>query len=123
MAAVERPHLRWPFRLTQGPDLPGQVGHAPIQLVEQGEIDDVRQCIHLLMRTQPGMRPLAPDIGVADPTFTTGIDPDALVSELEEMEDRAEVTVAVSAEDGTGRQTVRVLVRLRPDDDETEDAE
>lgn len=122
MAAVERPHLRWPFRLTQGADLPGQVPHAPLQLVEQDELEDVRQCVHLALRTRPGMRPLAPDLGIEDPTFTAGIDPDALAAELEELEDRAEVEVVVSNEDGSGRQTVQVLVRLRPDDQEQEAA-
>jgi phage baseplate assembly protein W len=112
VAAVEVPHLRWPFRLTAGADIPGQVPHAPLALVEQDSIDDVRQSIHLLLRTPPGSRPLAPRVGVHDPTFTAGVDADQLAAQLEELEPRARVTVSAPPTDGAGRQTVQIRVSL-----------
>lgn len=118
-AADDTPrHLAWPFRLTEGADLPGQVPHAPLQLVEQDTIADVRQSVHLLLRTPPGARPLAPEIGIADPTFTTGIDAQQLAAALEEMEDRARVTITAGVITEGGRQTVQVLVALADDPQE-----
>jgi phage baseplate assembly protein W len=118
VTAVDVPHLRWPFRLTEGADLPGQVPHAPLALVEQDTLDDVRQCVHLLLRTPPGARPLAPEVGVPDPTFTRGVDADQLGALLEELEDRARVTVRAPALDAIGRQTVQILVALADDPEE-----
>jgi len=115
VAAVEIGHLRWPFRLTLGADLPGQVPHAPLQLVEQDTIDDVRQCVHLLLLTPPGSRPLAPDVGVPDPTFTAGIDPDLLAARLEEIEPRARVSITAPPTDAQGAQNVQVRVALIDD--------
>lgn len=101
-------HLRWPFRLTVATDVP----QAPLALVEQDTIDDVRQCVHLLLKTPPAARPLAPQIGVAEATFTAGIDAQQLAATLEEMEDRARITVTAAAVDAAGRQTVQILVAL-----------
>jgi phage baseplate assembly protein W len=120
MPAIDVPHLRWPFRLTAGADLPGQVPHAPLQLVEQDTIDDVRQSVHLLMRTPRGARPLAPDVGIDDPTFSVGIDPQLLAAQIEEFEDRARVTVATAGVDAAGQQTVTVRVALVDDDTDQE---
>ena len=110
---VEIPHLRWPLRIADG----------QLQLVEQDTLEDVRQCVHLLLRTPLGARPLAPEVGIEDPTFTAGVDADVLAGRLEEMEDRARITVDTTGVDEHGRQRVRVYVALAEDDAQQEEAE
>lgn len=102
------PHLAYPLRLA--PD-------GTFAVVEQDGIDDVRQCVHVLLRTPLGARPLAPQIGVEDPTFTSGVDPDELQQTLEEQEDRATVTVTTTPVDPTGEQQITVEVALADDPD------
>lgn len=101
MAYPEVPHLRWPLQLAGG----------MLLAVEQDTIDDVEQCVHVLLSTPVGSRPLAPDIGAADPTFV-GVDPADLESRLTDPdlgEPRADVTVSVT--DGP-EQVVSVQVAL-----------
>lgn len=112
MADYEAPHLQWPLRLE--PD-------GSLAAVEQDTLEDVEQCVHVLLRTERGSRPLAPAVGVEDPTFDNVIDPGRLSALLEEQEDRARVTVTVDGPDETGEVTVRVSVALR--DDPSDDAE
>jgi phage baseplate assembly protein W len=107
------PHLAFPLR---------SHGGRPA-VVEQGTLDDVRQCVFTLMRTPRGCRPLAPETGVEDPTFSQGIDGDELAAELEaeHMEPRARVDVTADPVDETGRQRVRVEVSLVDDVDEIDE--
>jgi hypothetical protein len=88
-------------------------------VVEQGSLEDVRASIHMLMRTPRGSRPLAPDIGVDDPTFGPGVDGDELAADLEAQEPLAALTVTVSPGDGPGDEVVRVEVDLALEDEET----
>src|SRR5690606_19293544 len=83
MADPEIPHLAFPLRLVNG----------QLAQVEQGSIEDVHGCVIALIHTPLGARPLAPDVGVPDPTFTAGVDPDELTGRLERDEPRARVTV------------------------------
>lgn len=118
--AVEVPHLAWPFALTEGADVEGQVPHAPLSQVEQDTLAEVQQAIQLLLSTNPGDRPLAPDVGVEDFVFTPhGIDPQLLAVRLMDMEPRAAVSVEVVGPDGAGRQDVRVRVSLAQDQETT----
>lgn len=88
--------------------------------VEQDTLDDVRQSVYLLTRTPVGVRPLAPDIGLEDPTFTI-VDLDALAATLEEQEDRAVVSVTVESLDDAGEQVLQIDVALvsEPEEDST----
>lgn len=88
-----------------------------LAVVEQGSLEDVRASIHMLIRTQRGSRPLAPDIGVDDPTFGPGVDGDELAADLEAQEPLAALTVTVTVEDG--EEDVRVEVHLALEDEET----
>jgi phage baseplate assembly protein W len=107
----EIPHLAFPLRLDGG----------SFAVVEQDTVEDVRQCVHVLLRTPLGIRPLAPEVGVDDPTFTEGVDGDALAAQLEEQEPRAVVTVTTSPIDERGEQVLEVRVALagEADDEET----
>lgn len=109
------PHLVWPLRLAAS----GQLAD-----VEQDSLDDVRQAVRVLRSTPLGVRPLAPDIGLEDPTFASRVDPDLLTAVLEEQEDRARLTITAADIDETGEQIVTVHVALaadpEPDDEELE---
>src|SRR5690606_15301925 len=97
------PHLAYPLR---------RAASGALAVVEQDTLADVRQCVHLLARTPRGARPLAPDIGVEDPTFGGGVDPLALAGDLESWEPRAAVRVEADGPGGDGAQRVRVHVDL-----------
>jgi phage baseplate assembly protein W len=102
------PHLVFPLR---------QAPSGALAVLEQDTLDDVRQCVHVLMLTPLGYRPLAPEVGIADPTFTAGIDAAELESQLEEQEARARVTVATPGPDAGGQQQVVVRVALVGDEE------
>lgn len=107
---AEVPQLAFPLRIDPAT--------GDFAVVEQDSLDDVRQCVYTLMLTPLGVRPLAPDIGVEDPTFSAGVDPDALAATLEEQEPRATVTVTANPVAGTGEQQITVEVGLASEDDE-----
>lgn len=100
MTAVT-PHLAYPLRLSG----------SSFTVVEQDLIDDVRQCVFLIARTELGARPLAPAVGIEDPTFTD-LDPDVLAGQLEELEDRAVVTVTITPTNAAGEQDIEIAVAL-----------
>lgn len=102
MAAVETPHLKWPFRVAVG----------RFQVVEQDTIDDVVQCVHVLLNTPLGFRPLAPDVGVIDGLWRSRFETDRLVADLGEWEPRGEITADTAGVDGAGEQSVNVNVDL-----------
>jgi hypothetical protein len=110
MADVEIPHLAWPLTLAND---------GALAQVEEGTIEDVRQCVRVLLLTPLRVRPLAPDIGVEDPTFAP-VDEAALAARLEELDDRARVSVIASPPDAAGEQQIEVRVGLvdDPDDDQ-----
>jgi hypothetical protein len=62
--------------------------------------------------TPKGARPLSPDVGVVDPTFTDGVDPAQLTADLEDAHPLALVSVQVDGPDTYGQQTVTVNVDL-----------
>jgi phage baseplate assembly protein W len=106
----DAPHLAWPLRMTTAGSL---------KVVAQDSLADVQQCVHILLRTPLGYRPLAPDVGVPDPTFTDGINATALAARLmheRNGEPRADVTVDAPPPDATGGQPVRIRVRLADPD-------
>jgi hypothetical protein len=97
------PHLAWPFRL------PGRT----LAVVEQDDIEDVRQNVHSYLATEKGERPLAPDFGLDDPTFGPGVNTARLSAEIEAAEDgRARVEITATGPDPSGRMAVTVSVAL-----------
>jgi hypothetical protein len=74
----------------------------------------------VLLATAPGVRPLAPDVGIDDPTFTD-VDPDLLAATIEAQEDRAAITVTVAPIDETGERELQVQVALTEDDDPSQE--
>lgn len=106
------PHLAFPLRATLA---------AGLAAVEQDTYDDVRQCVHAIALTPIGARPLAPDVGLEDPTFSMGVEPAELEADFAELEDRAVVTVTVEAVDSSGEQRVSLDVALADDQPDSDD--
>jgi hypothetical protein len=97
------PHLRWPFRFV----------NRALADVEQDTIEDVEQSVHAYVTTPKGSRPLSPDFGVEDPTFSGSINAARLAAEIEESEDgRAVVDVQVRGPDENGRTSININVDL-----------
>jgi hypothetical protein len=95
-------HLAWPFRLSG----------RRLLTVEQDSIDDVEQNVRSYLATAKGDRPLSPDFGLDDPTFSASVSGERLAADIMEQEDRANVEVDVSPQDGTGRTSITVTVDL-----------
>jgi len=96
-------HLAWPFRMAGG----------RLATVEQDTIEDVQQNVRSYLATTRGERPLAPDFGLEDPTFGTGVNAALLSQEIMEAEDgRADVDVSATGPDEGGRMSVTVTVGL-----------
>lgn len=110
------PHPAFPLR---------QAANGEIMEVEQDTIEDVRQCVHVLLRTPVGTRPLAPEVGVEDPTFSSSVDPAELQAALQDDEPRADITVTAAPVDATGRQdiTIEVALAAEGEDDDYDDTE
>lgn len=76
---ADTPHFDLPFRF-----------HPNVICVEQDTIEDVTNCVEILLRTDYGSRPEAPDIGVSDLTFNNQpINEDRLHDEIVASEPRA----------------------------------
>lgn len=106
MAELTTPHLAFPLRLNSG----------RLAANEEGSLPEVRDSIRVLLRTPLGARPLAPQVGVPDPTFTTtGTQPELLTAALthpETGDPRATVQIHATPVTATGRQNVTVRVGL-----------
>jgi len=88
-------------------------GPRTLTQVEQDTLPDVQQSVYAYLSCPKGARPLNPDWGVEDPTFSTTIDGEALAAELEASEDgRALVNVIVNGPSGEGRAVLDVFVDL-----------
>lgn len=105
-------HLAFPLRLE--PD-------GSLRQVAQDSLEDVRSCVHVNLHTPVGARPLAPDIGIDDITFSVGVDAESLTAELEGMEPRARVSITASPIDERGHQQLQVDVGLVGDDNDDQE--
>jgi phage baseplate assembly protein W len=107
-------HLAFPLRAR---------ADGSFEQVEQDTYEDVRQCVYMVLRTPLQSRPLAPHVGVDDPTFSMGVDAPELEAQLQELEPRAVVKVTAGDVESGGEQQVEVRVALAADDegDEQED--
>lgn len=79
------PHLAFPFTI-------GEDGTA--EVVEQDSLDEVAQCVQVLLSTPQGSRVVVPSYGVPDPTFV-GLDEATVEQAVSDWEPRAEVAVSI----------------------------
>jgi len=110
---TEIPHLAWPLRLG---------ANGAFTLVEQDTHEDVKQCVRVLFNTPLGDRHLAPRTGLADPTFSSGLDPVLTEQVLtnDDNEPRARVTIRTAlalATGNAGSSTVYPGDELFPSDE------
>lgn len=86
------PHLRIPFRIGVG----GQA-----ETVEQDSIEEVTQCVKVLVATNVGSRVELPEYGIADPVFTDVSQSqrtEAIAAQLKKWEPRARADVTGSVD-------------------------
>jgi phage baseplate assembly protein W len=77
------PHLAIPFRF----DVSGSA-----VVLAQDSLDEITQCVQILLSTPLGSREVTSDYGIPDPTFV-GADPAAITVAVATWEPRAAVTV------------------------------
>lgn len=100
--AFTAPHFNLPFRLRKTADY-----------VEQDTIEDIANCVAVLLRTHLGSRPEAPTIGVSDYTFMMQpINKDFIRDEIIAAEPRAVVFITASP-DRLDELIDRINVELR----------
>lgn len=85
MSNVEIPHFAFPFQF-------GRDG--AVVVLDQGSHEEIEQNVKVLVRTELGERLEVPDFGVPDPTFSVGIDTEAIAAAAQEWDSRADVVVA-----------------------------
>lgn len=82
------PHFAYPFRFGVG-------GHAAT--VDQDELDDIRNCVMILLRTEVGSRLDLPEYGVPQQFLKeNGINVNGVLSAINRWEPRAQVAMSVS---------------------------
>jgi len=92
MAHIETPHFSHPFRFETTP------GHGKVVAVsEQHSEPEIEDCVLRIVSYERGLRDELPEFGISDPTFQQQpIDIEALASEINEWEPRAELDVDTS---------------------------
>lgn len=80
--AVNTPHLAFPFDLSAG----------SAAVTEQDSLDEIVDCVEVILRTPRGQRVDQPDFGLADPTFRmNGMDASEIEGSVAQWEPRADV--------------------------------
>lgn len=88
MSHIDIPHLSLPFRF----EAHAADGHVVVS--EQDSIDDIANCVELIVKTPLGWRDEAPDFGIPDLTFSVlPIGPQTIEQLLEEQEPRIIILV------------------------------
>lgn len=94
------PRLKLPITVTDG----------RFATVEQDSVDEVAQCVYVVLSYEEGSRPELPDFGIESQLFLQGgVSQDEIRAAVEEWEPRAEVLTESQVE-GLMQQTVRVQV-------------
>ena len=105
--AVETPHFAHPFSFATKPN-----GVKFVAVDEQHSEDEIVGCILRTIAYERGYRDELPDFGVTDPTFSQSpVDGSRLVTEIEEWEDRADLTGIVSI-DSADELTERIRIAV-----------
>lgn len=101
MASVSVPHLAFPLRLSGG----------RLATVEQDSMDEIEQCVEIVLRTERGTRLGQIEFGIEDPTFGDTLDLSDMVNAVGTWEPRA--ITAISDEIDPEDEMLRyVLARI-----------
>jgi phage baseplate assembly protein W len=83
---VSVPHLAIPFGLDED---------GAAQVVEQDTVEEVAQCVQVLLATVEGQRQFVPTYGIPDPAFV-GLDEMTAEQAIADWEPRASVSISVA---------------------------
>lgn len=98
---AEVPHFALPFNLKISADV-----------VEQDTIEDVADCVYVMLRTPPGYRPEAPTFGIDDMAFVDQpVNLDEVRAQIVQNDPRAEVNLLQSP-DRYDELILRVSIEL-----------
>lgn len=99
------PHLRVPFSIRWG----------RADVIEGGTVDEIAQNVRVLLMTRPGQRPVVPEYGVEDPTFSYSHEAlgEEVGAAVDRWEERAEIEIVYDPTDaGEGLSNWSVYVGL-----------
>lgn len=102
---VSIPHFAYPFRLR---------GNGSVRTVEQDTIDEIAQCVEILLLTERGTRPEVPAYGIESLPFEVEFNHAAILAQIVRWEPRAKVLLesSVDAEDELVRR-LRAITSIR----------
>lgn len=97
---VNTPHLAFPLDLSAG----------SAAVTEQDSLDEIVDCVEVILLTPRGTRDDQPDFGLADPTFRmNGVDLSEIEGTVSQWEPRADVeAIRQAIQDGEDRIQVNV---------------
>ena len=105
MAKIDTPKISFPLRL--------RANGASAVVVEQDSIDEIMDCVEVLLSTEEGSREEAPAYGIDDLTFRMGgVDQELVMATIAKWEPRAE-TILEADEIEQFIQRVRLKVMVR----------
>lgn len=84
------PHITYPFHW--GP-------HGNAAVVEQDTLDEIINCVEVVVRTDIGALPDLPAMGITDPTFKRITNMNQLSREINEWEPRAAIQLTTHIDD------------------------
>jgi|SRR6185437_3921158 len=99
---VSVPHLS--AMLTLSPD-------GSFAYVEQDTLDDISQCVEMILSTPKGQRTMIPALGFPDPTFQYPVDKNQMNQIIQTFEPRADVSINISYAEGQTNVQVAVATK------------
>jgi phage baseplate assembly protein W len=101
---VDVPHFALPLRLD---------GTGGFAVLEQDSVDDVAQCVAVVLATPVGSRAEAPTFGVPQVEFTSTVPAEDLVEAVVEWEPRADLDVDSVSGLGVDGTVTEITARVR----------
>lgn len=101
---TELPHFAIPLRFKNGAAV----------VNDQDTLDDLADCIQVIMRTPIGHRIDKPDFGIHDPAFRVVRNDNDIMAAIDQWEPRVEYELAGPEEVEELVRTVRIMIRERP---------
>lgn len=99
MSHTRVPHLKLPLKVG---------ARGALETLEQDTVEEVAQCVEVLLSTERGERIELPSYGIEDPAFTVTIPLNEVQSQIEDWEPRAAVILNDEADEAD-----ELLRRLR----------
>jgi phage baseplate assembly protein W len=104
---TDLPHFSYPFRFAT----------PQVAVSEQDSLDEITDCVQVILLYPQGSRPELPAFGLPDPTFSPRVDTDEIRSVIAEWEPRAMTTFSAEPDPvDVAIARVRGLIQVRTEE-------